>query len=586
MNDPGLNIDNSVGNSFEDFFSAVDYFTGSRDPGLSIVEVINRSIDIFLKIPHSISCSIFILDYKSFDLQHNSTKPYTYKKSVLKFYNTLVERGVVGNALQQTKIFRQNKDIKDGIDFPCYLIPLIGNNGVTGLILCILSDMPVEEEPGFERICSLFAGFLAHSIENLSLNQNIRDNDDTLDQRIAHRTMELENDKIQLNSIFDSVHTGILVIDAETNKIIKANPVSAKIIGNPESKLIGRDYYKHLDFNGLGVSAPDKPVTDKNFESELKKANGEVLPILRTTSMIRVGTISFRIESFLDISERKQAESALKDANELLEMKVQERTEELQVLVHTLKEQIKVREDAENEILKMLEKEKVLNELKTKFISMVSHEFRTPLTIIRTSAQLVEKFDDKLSFTEKTEYLQRIVKTVDFMKDLIENAIFIGQTDTERVKIKPVKLNIDEYCHNLINDLLLGMDIKREVDYSATGEPVNIKQDPKLIRNILVNLLLNAIKFSENNSYLGFRLESGPNMLKIIVIDKGIGIPDEEQEDIFELFYRGSNVGKVSGTGLGLSVVMRSLRLLNGKIDLYSKLNEGSVFTVTIPHLN
>lgn len=565
------------------FLSGVADFINSRKPHAKIGDSIKQGLDVFLKIPGAISSSLFILNEYNFDFEHKYTIPEKADNYVKEYFESLIDAGVVGHALQSSAVLLHENDGLPGFDDHCIIVPLIASAGVLGLVIALLEEIPVIEDDNYYKTCSLYGSVFASALENYKLETRLKNTREVLEQKVAARTMNLAQNKRELNSIFDSVHTGILVIDSESDEVIKGNPVAVSLIGE---NITGKKYTEFLDFDGAPVRNPaSHGIATKNFESKLRTVAGDEIPVLRSVSLIKVGMVKFRIESFLDIRERKKAEGALKDANELLELKVQERTEELQVLVHTLKEQISIREQTEDEILKMLRKEKVLNELKTRFISMVSHEFRTPLTLIRTSAQLVEKFDNKLSNKEKNEYLQRIMKTVDFMKDLIENAIFIGQTDADKVKLKPSNVDIDDFSRQLISDLQLIMDRKREVIYQFKGDNNIAFTDPKVLRNILVNLLTNAIKYSDYSTPVEFYLEMDDEKSYFEIKDYGIGIPDKEQEHIFELFYRGANVGKVTGTGLGMSVVLRSLEAMGGTIDFKSKVNVGTTFKVTLPHL-
>ncbi len=582
----GKNIDDGLNFGIKHFLDSVHNYMESQSATKKLKDIIQDGLEVFNSIENTISCSIFLVNQNTFDFELKITLPAHYGPTIEKSFDKMINSGLIGKALNSIDVILKRKNDSPEFSFDSLIIPLVSTNGIIGLVINTFDEFRIRNEENFFRSCALFGGYFAGSIRNSLLNKKLSNTKDILEQKVAARTMDLVQNKRELDTIFNSVHTGILVIDAETDKILKANPVSLSIIGIEGKDISGMNYLEFLDYTDSDLPESDEEFPyAMNFESELRTIDDRIIPILRTTSLIKVGTISYRIESFLDISERKKAELALKDANELLELKVQERTEELQVLVHTLKEQIAVRERAENEILKMLKREKVLNELKTGFVSMVSHEFRTPLTIIRTSAQIIEKFDKKLTGSEKSEYLQRIMKTVDFMKDLIENAIFIGQTDSDKVKLKPSKINIRDYCQQLISDLKLSMDNDRQINYSYKGLEDKIFTDPKILRNIVVNLLTNAIKYSAENTPVEFYLDCDETVSNFTIKDYGIGIAEHEQEKIFELFYRGENVGKISGTGLGMSVVLRSLEALDGNIDLSSRPGAGTTFKVRLPHL-
>jgi signal transduction histidine kinase len=456
---------------------------------------------------------------------------------------------------------------------------MIVPSGVLGIVLISLEYLPQNINPVLLKLCLLYGNLFASTIDNALLHKHLNQTRELLEQKVAIRTMHLSQSKRELNAIIDSVHNGILVIDAKTNIINRANPVAAQLIKLEESNITGRIYTEFLDSDGR-VNLPEE---NQNFESLLKDTDGRLIRILRTVSYINLGKGKLRIESFLDISDRKKYEEELQESNEILERKVKERTEDLELLVHKLKDEVQEKEKAQGEILKMLEKEKDLSELKTKFVSMVSHEFRTPLTIIRSSAQLMEKFFSALSDDEKKEYLDKIVKTVDFMKDQIENVIFIGKSDTSKIQLSPASINIAEFCRNIINDFQLTLNTKRIIRFNYKGSNRRVLIDTKVLKHVIVNVLSNAVKYSPNDKPVDFSVVLEGNSVIFNIQDYGIGIAEEDQKKIFELFYRGKNVGNISGTGLGMSVIVRSLEILNGKIELSSRVNIGTTFTVIIP---
>ena len=184
---------------------------------------------------------------------------------------------------------------------------------------------------------------------------------------------------------------------------------------------------------------------------------------------------------------------------------------------------------------------------------------------------------------EKKDYLDRIVKTVDFMKDLIENVIFIGKTDTSKLSTNPTVINLAEFCRGLINDFQLTLNTKRIINFNYKSGASKINIDSKLLKHVLINLISNAIKYSPDDKPVDFEVSADNSHLLFTIRDYGIGIPDDEQAHIFELFYRGRNVGNVSGTGLGMSVVQRSIETLEGSIEFYSKVNLGTTFRISIP---
>ncbi len=561
------------------FLKEIEAYVKNRVYSERINMVISDGLRVFANLGYENVSAFYLLNDNTFEFELNTSLPNLPAESVESFYSGLIEKGAIGQVLESGKISLLSLPKVEDEFKSALIIPLKASWGVLGIVLVLLKC----EESGFDidlmKLCSLHAGLFAGSLENTKLFINLNRSKLILEQKVAERTMDLAKSRRELRTIFDSVHSGIIVVDADTDNIIRINPVGETMIGLPELEILESKRERFLStvhFSG------DARNSFTNFESELKLPNKSI-PILRTISSINLGTQKYFIESFVDISDRKQRENELKKSNEILELKVEERTEDLQLLIHKLKDEIRIRERAEKEARKMLAVEKELNEMKSQFVSMVSHEFRTPLTIIKSAAQLLDKFFVRLSDDEKKDYLKRIMKTVDIMTDLIENVIYIGKDESNRsTRISPIDL--ESFIFNLVNDLKLTLAKGRTVNIKISTEEKRLKSDDKLLRLILLNLITNALKYSHEDKPVSIEAAIFKDIAVISVQDYGIGIPDNEQENIFDLFYRADNVGSISGTGLGMAVVLQSIKQLNGKIEVQSRKNIGSTFTFRIPN--
>lgn len=260
--------------------------------------------------------------------------------------------------------------------------------------------------------------------------------------------------------------------------------------------------------------------------------------------------------------------------------------------LHTTIEMALARAKAEEEIKKALDKEKELNELKSQFVSMVSHEFRTPMATILFSAGLLETYGNKWSEDKKQTHLKRIQASVKQMTELLDIILVIGQVEANKLEFKPAPLNLEKFCHELIEDQQHLAGSNYEILFQCQGEFADVIMDEKLLRHILNNLLSNAIKYSPQGGKIRFELSAqeieqpSGTVEKFAVFeieDQGIGIPQAEQKNLFTTFHRASNVGTISGTGLGLAIVKKSVELHGGTITFSSEENAGTIFTVTLP---
>jgi signal transduction histidine kinase len=246
-------------------------------------------------------------------------------------------------------------------------------------------------------------------------------------------------------------------------------------------------------------------------------------------------------------------------------------------------QQSQVRERVEKQIRKALEKEKELTELKSRFISMASHEFRTPLTAILSTAELLRYYGQNWSEEKKQSYYDRISKAVQQMNQLLEDVLFLGKAEAGKLAFQPSPMDLNQFCRNLVEECQLLNKTEQTIVFSSQGEGSGVAVDEKLLRHILGNLLSNAIKYSPADSNIEFRLNCQEKEAIFQVRDRGIGIPKEDLPRLFESFHRAKNVGKISGTGLGLAIVKRSVDLHGGKILVNSAVGVGTTFTVTIP---
>jgi len=241
------------------------------------------------------------------------------------------------------------------------------------------------------------------------------------------------------------------------------------------------------------------------------------------------------------------------------------------------------RRRAEEEILRALEKERELNELKSRFVAMTSHEFRTPLATILSSAELLEHYGARLPAGEKEELYLSIRAAVDRMTKMLDNVLIIGKAEAEMLEFKPAPSDLAAFCENLAEEMRLAAGHGHTLDYSYEGGHGAVSVDEKLLRHVLANLISNAFKYSPQGGLVDFRVRVGGSEAAFEVADRGIGIPPEDQPRLFETFHRARNVGNISGTGLGLAIVKKSLDLHGGSIRFESEPGRGTCFRVTLP---
>lgn len=226
-------------------------------------------------------------------------------------------------------------------------------------------------------------------------------------------------------------------------------------------------------------------------------------------------------------------------------------------------------------------KEHELSGLKSKFLSVTSHEFRTPLTTIRSSTELLESF--RCSEQEQQKLYRQIYQAVDYMVELLEDVRFMSHNEFEYPNVTLVSVNPIEFCQSVLQEIQLSIAQSRHFIFTSNSVPSMLCFDTKILRQILYNLLSNAVKYSKPSQEIELIISYENNQFFMQVKDQGIGIPEEDKPYLFETFYRGKNVGTIRGTGLGLSIVKRSIEAQGGVLTFESKLGKGTTFSVTLP---
>ncbi len=290
-------------------------------------------------------------------------------------------------------------------------------------------------------------------------------------------------------------------------------------------------------------------------------------PFQKEELLARVRT-HLHLQSLITSLERQNQElRQLTQRNEDLEQRVAERTAKLQAA---------------------LEKEKELSQLKSRFITMASHEFRTPLAIISSSSGILQKFSDRLSAERKEQHFQTIQNTIKHITQILDDVLMINRAEAEKIELHLEASDIIAFCRHLKEEIETTSNQHTINFYLDLGEEIMenyliIQFDEKILRQILTNLLTNAIKYSPSHNLVNFSLTKNNNQILFKISDRGIGIPEADQANLFEPFHRASNVGTIAGTGLGLVIVKKCVDLHQGKINVESRAGEGTTFTVSLP---
>jgi signal transduction histidine kinase len=281
-------------------------------------------------------------------------------------------------------------------------------------------------------------------------------------------------------------------------------------------------------------------------------------------------SIRYAIQQYKTIHELRLKEEELQRLNTNLEQLVAERTQELAL--------------AHEELKKALETERKLSELKSRFVSMASHEFKTPLTSILSSASLLERYTETAEQAKRIRHIDRIKSSVQNLTNILNDFLSLEKIESGLLRSEPELLQLDEFIHTLLDELTALLQKNQTIHYTHTGN-FDVYIDKHLLKNILINLLSNAIKYSPDEKDVNLKTEVDNSLLKIEVIDQGIGIPEDDKMHMFERFFRAANATNIQGTGLGLTIVKRYVDLMSGQISFCSELYKGTTFKVELPLL-
>jgi signal transduction histidine kinase len=274
------------------------------------------------------------------------------------------------------------------------------------------------------------------------------------------------------------------------------------------------------------------------------------------------------------LSRQKDDEKRIKSYTEELEIKIKERTQDLIKLINEL-------ETAKEHVSALFEKEKELNQLKTRFVSMASHEFRTPLSSIQLSAALIDRYTSKNDTVSVEKHTKKIKNSINNLTVILNDFLSLERLEAGKVQSNPIWFDIITFAEEIAEEMQLISKQNQLIVYEHKGTTSQVFLDINLLKGCIINLVSNAIKYSGENTMIQFNTTVKDRELVIDVKDNGIGIPETDQCNLFEPFFRAHNTGDIAGTGLGLNIVKRYVSLMNGKVSCVSCQNLGTTFSLS-----
>lgn len=408
----------------------------------------------------------------------------------------------------------------------------------------------------------------------------------------------------RLQSIIDTAIDGILTIDDQGN-IESINPAAAQLFGYQRNEVVGQNikilmpqpYHSEHDgyihrYNKTRIPR----IIGIGREVQGQKKNGEIFPLRLAISEVKLEQKTIFTGVIQDLTAIHLAKNKIEELNKQLAIKVSQRTYELEKVVNkllstnkALTDEVRERKEVEDklrinelELKKALEKEKELNNLKTRFVSMASHEFRTPLASIQSSAAIISRYLTEEDQDKRIKHVKRITNAVGHLTTILNDFLSIDKLENEKFTLNISEINFESFFNKIIDETQALLNNGQNIEFNIHGKRPTLLTDDLALKSVISNLLSNAIKYSDQKINCDIFFEQ--DYYLIAVQDRGIGIPIQDQKYLFARFFRAENAANIQGTGLGLNIVMHYVKLLGGEINFESEENQGSTFSIKIPY--
>jgi PAS domain S-box-containing protein len=387
-----------------------------------------------------------------------------------------------------------------------------------------------------------------------------------------------------LYAIIENAIDGIITI-SDRGLIESINPAACSLFGYSHDEVIGKnisilmpkpDKDQHDQYISRYNETGSANVIGKGRDVNGQKKDGTLFPFRLGVNKVNYSGRTIFAGFIHDLSKEKEAEARTLHYASQLEKLVEDRTLSLQKSVTEL-------QAAKETVSKSLEKEKELNQLKSRFVSMASHEFRTPLSSITLSASLIEKYKLQSDDINVSKHVTRIKSSVANLTTILDDFLSLERLEAGKIETNFTHFDIVKLSEEITEEMQLMAKKDQNIIYQHTGTHSMVLLDQNLLRNCIVNLISNAIKYSGENTFIEFNTELTDNVCIINVCDNGIGIPEIDHKHLFQPFFRANNTGNIPGTGLGLNIITRYVKLMGGRVNFCSLANQKTVFTLNFP---
>lgn len=394
-----------------------------------------------------------------------------------------------------------------------------------------------------------------------------------------------------LDALFKHATEGIVVVNKE-GVIVMLNPKALELFGYENKELVNEKIESliprrlstvHAGHRNSYLDSPHARGMGSSLDLFARRKDGSEFPVEVSLSPFKTSEGQFVVSFVIDVTERKKQESIIQEANQEiqklnaeLEERVAQRTEELAKAIHKI-------EQSQEEVMRALKKERELNNMKSQFVTIASHEFRTPLATILSSASLIGRYAKTEEEDKRQKHVLRIKSAVTNLTEILNDFMSIGKLEEGRIYSVPVFTDLPDFCTGLIEEIRGLCKEGQEITFSYEGDQ-QVWIDKQLLRNVVFNLISNAIKYSDVGKIIRVGIVANTKKVLIEIEDQGIGIPENDQVHIFDRFFRAHNAGNAQGTGLGLNIVQNYVELMGGEVNFSSEVGRGTTFKINLPN--
>ena len=401
-----------------------------------------------------------------------------------------------------------------------------------------------------------------------------------------------KKEKDVFNISFGDVSVGIVILDAQQH-IIETNESIVRMFGYKTKELhqlhlqvlFSDDYKIQLENQLKGfLNQRLQKQKERNLTIYGAHKSKSMFPVEVSLNIFKLCDKEYIMALVTDISARKEQEVKLSNLNAEFEQKILLRTKELNETISQLEHENMLRVDAEKDTNIAFRKERELNKLKTNFLSLVSHEFKTPLSGILTSTILLRKYNLAEQQEKRDKHIQTITDKVQYLNNILNDFLSLEKLETGNVNYNLSTFELGKVMKEVVSNANILLKKGQTINYPDHIDEISLLQDEKIIELTLSNLIHNAIKYSSENSVIAIKVSQDLDITTLEIIDDGIGVPKIDQKNIFNRYFRAENALLTEGTGIGLNISKTHIENLGGSINFESEENKGTTFTISIPN--